>query len=142
MAIVNRDHDNSERRVVIPFQLAAVTTTGGTYLIAPVPFACEVKAIRLAVSGISTNPVFEVEGYKFSGGITINSAISTATSILAFGTSGSISLPLGTAGSTQVQLDANSQLVLTCTNSASAAALVTGTIVVEKLQDIVTYFGV
>lgn len=142
MAIVNRDYDNSEKREVLNFVVTPVTTSGGTFNLIPVPYQCEVEAIRLAASGLSGTPVFEIENYKFSGGVTINSAVSSATSVGLFGTSGLIALTLGTAGTTQVQLDANSMLVLTVTGANSAAAQLTGSIVVRKLQDIATYFGV
>ena len=141
MAIVNRDKDATEQKEFINFTLNDVTTTGGTYVICPVPFQCEVKAIRLSAAGLSTVPVFEVEAYRFSGGVTINSAISTATSVGLFGTSGLVSLTLGTAGSTQVFVDAGSAFVLTVSGTTAAAARVSGTIVVQKLQDLVTYFG-
>lgn len=141
MAIVNRDKDATEQKEFIPIALSAVTTTGGTYMICAVPFQCEVKAIRLAAAGLSTVPVFEVEAYRFSGGVTINSSICTATSVGLFGTSGLVSLTLGTAGSTQVFVDANSVLVLTVSGANAAAAQVSGTVVVQKLQDLVTYFG-
>lgn len=142
MAIVNRDLDPSQRRQVISIKRMATTLTGGTYIVGFVPSACEVKAIRLAALGLSSVPVFEVEAYTFSGGVTINSAVSTGTSVGLWATSGMISLTLGTAGSTQVQLAAGTALVLTVTGANSAAAEVVGEIVVENLQDIVTAFGV
>lgn len=142
MAIVNRDLDTSQRRQVVSVKHMAATLTGGTYIIGFVPSACEVKAIRLSALGLSSVPVFEIEAYTFSGGVTINSAVSTATSVGLWSTSGLISLTLGTAGSTQVQLAAGTALVLTVTGANSAAAEVVGEIVVENLQDIVTAFGV
>lgn len=145
MAIVNRDLDASEQNEVIPIRTAgAVTNTGGTYLIGLVPYNCEVKAIRLSAMGLSGVPIFEVENYKFTAGssISINSSISTATSVGLLSLSGIISLTLGTAGSSQVQCDANSAFVLTLGAAGTAASQVTGEIVVKKLQDIVTTFGV
>lgn len=143
MAIVNRDFDASEQNEVIPIRLQNVTTGIGTFLIGLVPYNCEVKAIRLSAFGLSTGvPVFEVENWKFSGGVTINSTVSTATSVGVFSLSGIISLTLGTAGSTQVQCDANSALVLSVTGANGAASILNGEIVVKKLQDIATYFGV
>jgi hypothetical protein len=145
MAIVNREFDASEQKEVIPIVTpGAVTLTGGTYVIALVPYACEVKKVVLNAYGLSNIPNFEVEAYNFvvGAGATINSAISTATSAGGFGLSGLVTLTLGTAGSTQVQLQAGSALVLTVTGANSAASSVIGEIVVQKLQDIATYFGV
>lgn len=142
MAIVNRDLDVSEQREVFQAQLAPVSLTGGTYMIALVPSQIEVQAIEISADGLSNVPVFEVEAHKFAGGITINSSICTGTSVGAFGLSGPVSLALGTAGSTQVQVDAGSALVLSVTGANSAAAKCVVTVVGKRLQDIVTHFGV
>lgn len=145
MAIVNRAVDPSQRRDIVAFNFGPVTLTGGTYVIEHVPYSCEVKAVRLNAFGLSNVPVFEIENYAFitgSGATILNSAISTATSAGLFSTSGIISLVLGTAGSTQVQCAPNSALVLTVTGANSAAAQVCVEVVLEKLQDVVTQYGV
>ena len=139
MAIVNRDLDNSQKKVEFNWQGTAATS-GGTYQLALVPYQCEVEKIEIAGIGLSGSPSVEVEAYKFSGGITVNSDLSSALSVTAWGTSGAQSLTLGTAGSTQVLLDANSKLVVRVTGANSAVNDLAVSVVARKLQDIVTHF--
>lgn len=143
MGIVNRSMDASEQKETISVALSPVATSGGTYLLAAVPYQCEVTNIAVSANGLSNTPSMEVEAYKFSGGVTINSDLSTAIALPATATSGIFALTLGTAGSTQVQLDAGEMLVARVTGANGAAASATVNIVVRKLQDIVTTeFGV
>lgn len=139
MAIVNRDLDNSEKKVEFNWQGTAATS-GGTYQLALVPYQCEVEKIVVAGIGLSGSPTVEVEAYKFAGGITINSDLSSALTVTAWGTSGSQEMTLGTAGSTQVLLDADSKLVIRAAGANSAVADLCVSVVVRKLQDIVSHF--
>lgn len=145
MAIVNRDLDASEQLQVLHFSINAPTLTGGTYLLGNLPFPCEIKKVEASAAALSGTPALEVEGYKFvaGAGVTINSSVMAALTVPAFGTSGiAISASLGVAGSTQVQLAAQDQLVATISGANSAViGLLNVNVVVKKLQDIVSQYG-
>ena len=142
MAIVNRDLDASEQLATFNLALTLAATSGGTYVLASVPWPCEVKRVVVTAKSLSGTPSLEVEGYRFSGGVTINSAIMAAQLIPAFGTSGAFSsASLGVAGSTQVQLAASDSIVASVTGANSAADIVNVAVVVKKLQDIASSFG-
>lgn len=142
MAIVNRDLDPSQQKEVLTFNVKLAGVGGGTYVLGNLPFPCEISKIAVTAKSLSGAPSVEVEGYKWAGGVTINSAIMTALAVPAFGTSGVfVSASLGVAGSTQVQLAAQDQLVATITGANTAADDLCISVVVKKLQDIVSMYG-
>lgn len=143
MAIVNRDLDASEQKKSFAACVATPSTTGGTHPILVVPFQSEVKAIYCAARAISGAPSVEIESYSFivGTGYTSNSVISTAKAVVASGTSGPVALVLGTAGSTQVRVNAGDLLVATVTGANSSYSDLAVTVVLQALQDIKSDFG-
>lgn len=151
MAIVNRDLDASEQLQVFSYTLFAPSAAAGsfslgaTYQLGNIPFPCEIKKVECTANSLSGAPTIEVEAYRFvvGAGVTINSTVMAALAIPAFGTSGiAISASLGVAGSTQVQLAAQDQLVATIVGANTAViGNLTVNVVVKKLQDVVSSYG-
>lgn len=142
MGVANRDLDPSEQKRDVSVRYDLISTSGGTFPLMVVPQQAEITAVSVTAEGISGTPSIEIEAYKFSGGVTINSDVMVAMAYNAFATSGVLSsASLGVAGSTQVQVDAGSVLVATATGTNAAADNVTIHLVLKSLQDIRSHHG-
>lgn len=145
MAIVNRELDVSEQKKAFVIKTDTILGAAGgiTVPLLVVPFQSEVKAIYAAARAISGAPTLEIEAGAFvvGAGYTINSNISTAKAVVASGTSGPVALVLGTAGSTQVRVNAGDLLYGTVVGANTVYNDLTVTIVLQSLQDIKSDFG-
>jgi hypothetical protein len=65
-----------------------------------------------------------------------------ALTVPALGTSGVAAASLAASGSTQLNLSAGQVIVVTTSGANTAADDLSVAVVVEKLQDIVSYYGV
>jgi hypothetical protein len=138
MAIVNRDLDVSEQKDVIKFnRLLAATGATLPMWVAPYPF--EIVEVNLTARALSGAPTARVDVYKFGGTTSISAMV--LLTIPAYATSGALtSASLAAAGSTHVQGAAGDMLVLTTAAANTACDDLVATVVIKKLQDIVSTF--
>ncbi len=161
MPIVARDLDVSEKKVVFHQYLQGSASgsfilrgaVAGTYLIAMVPFPFEVCSVASACSGSSSTPALTLQNYRFlpgtGGGATMFGPMNASFALCAVGTSGINSAMAGTVtgwsliaapGATILQGVAGD--ILTLAISAGQVNDLTVTVVVKKLQDIASHFGI
>ncbi len=147
MAIVNRDKDVSEQKVSAcsVFAASVGASAGANFHLWMAPFPCEVKAVAVSASGISGAPTASINNLRFvvGAGATQILGIGATLTVLANGTSGPQTFTMGTAGSTIMQMQAGDILVYNQLFSGGnvASANTTVSVVVKKLQDIVSHWG-
>jgi len=143
MGIVNRSLDTSEQNHVLESTYGLVAT-GATLYAAVVPFNSTLDAARIAVSGLSGSPTYDLRIQRFivgTGATVINPGSTTLTGV-AFGTSGLQSFLLASAGSTLVNLLAGDIITVTSGAANTAATNVGVAVVLQAIQDIRSSFGV
>lgn len=150
MAIVNRDLDSSQQRVVYqaivngtPSGISAGIVNPGvataqTFPLVNITAPGQLVAASEAVYGLSGAPVHSLWIYRFAGGFT-SIAVGQTQAATAFGTSGVQGFSL--FGASWLLL-AGDQLVLYTQAANTAVAQANVTIVVKNLQDIRTDFNV
>ena len=143
MPIVNRELDVSEKRLVLTYtkQLAATSLDLPAHVI---PYPCKVVAVRATARGLSGAPAIAVRGQLLSaaGSTILNASMMQALTVPAFGTSGVASASLAAGGSTLLNLSAGQVLVVTTSGANTASDDLLVEVVLEKLQDIVSFYGV
>lgn len=143
MAIVNRDLDSSEKKIVVNCSYRAVNT-GQTIAAFVVPCASELESVRSVCQGLSGAPIISLyKGAFISGaGLTLTAVGVSGIVLSALGTSGvqgqSI---LPASGSTSIQFNAGDALMLMSTGANTAADSLALQLVFKKLQDIVQMNG-
>lgn len=142
MAIINRSKDPSERKDVFVMHKNPMAT-GLTMGVCILPYPCLVQDIYVAANGLSGSPVlsFQVERLT-SGGATAIGSLAGNLTLQAVGTSGPQRASMAVTGSSLLNLQASDMIVVSSTGSNTAANDVVVEVVVKKLQDIVSYFGV
>lgn len=149
MAITNRDKDASEQRIQLGCDLGAYAATVGASVgvaysrnIFAAPFPCTVEQVKVAASGISGSPSWQLEIDRFIVGtglttLTGASWVAGALAVQEIGTSGLQSVSILSS------LNLEKGDILKVTTSVLDAAVADGSIslVVKSLQDIKTYFG-
>lgn len=142
MAIVNRDKDVSEQKEVVTTRIAP-TVTAATYMLHVLAYPAELQAVQQAANGLSGAPFHYIDVYRFipGAGATTITGLHASMAVTAVGTSGVQGFSLIAAGSTLLQLQAKDVLVLRTAVANTAATDVTVSLVVKKLQDIVSYYG-
>jgi len=142
MGITNRTLDATEQKRVFTATFGTLGT-GATMAVVTVPFNSTLSGIRLVTEGLSGTPTyaFKVQRFIAGTGITAISGGSTTTTGVAYGTSGLVSVPLATSGSTLLNLLANDVITVTTAGSNAAAASVNVSVVIAAVQDIKTNFG-
>lgn len=143
MAICNRDHGLSEQRDAYMTTIEPVVTGATLVVSGPIPYPCELQAVQLNAGGISGSPAWTLSILRFiagSGETTIPVGLSGIL-VLAHGTSGSQGYSLYASGSSQVQMLQGDVLKIETSGSNAAVREAQMTIVVKKLQDIVSHFG-
>jgi hypothetical protein len=143
MAICNRGLDPSEQRHAVLESFGAVPTAA-TIMICAIPYNSELKAVKVAVSGLSGSPTYDLRIQRFipGAGATVLNPGSTTLTGTAFGTSGIQSFLLQGAGGSLVQLLANDVLTITSATANTAVTNMAVGVVIQALQDIKTLFGV
>lgn len=138
--IVNRDLDQSERKLVIQNKVSP-TVTGASYHIGVVPFPAQVLAGWEAAFGLSGAPTGQIQVHRFivGTGVTIITGIFTASAPSAFGTSGLFGHSLVGAS---FLLQPKDVLTYVTGGANTALAETTVAVVIQALQDIKTQFGV
>lgn len=143
MALVNRDKDVSERRYEVNWQKDLLVTAISPAVFI-VPWPCKVVAVRATGRALSGAPTGVLQGTKFivgTGNTILQASMMAALTVPALGTSGLGSASLAAAGSTQLQLDAGQVLQWTSAVANTAIDDAAIVVVLEKLQDIVSDFG-
>lgn len=142
MSIANRDLSPSQQKEQFTAKVGA-TATAATYILWVVPFPCELVAVKQAAAGLSGSPFHFIDVYRMAAaGLTTITGLHASLGVVALSTSGPQAFSLIAAGSTLLQLQTNDAIVL---RTAVANTATTGTdvsLVVKKLQDIVTTYGV
>jgi len=143
MAIAARDLEVSEKKLDHT-QLIAATAVSSTYAIWMAPFPCELVAAQTASAGLSGTPLHNLGIVRFVAGAGLTTIVGQNSSfaVSAIGTSGVQGMSLIAAGSTLLQMQAGDILSLVTSGANSAALNVSVSIVVKKLQDIVSHYGV
>ena len=143
MAILNRSLDPSEQQeaFVATYGLAV---TSATFHACVVPYNSILDAAKLAVSGLSGSPAYDLRIVRFiaGAGVTTFNPGSTTLTGVAYGTSGLQSFLLASAGSTLVNLLANDIITVTSSGANTAATNLSVGVVLQAVQDIKVTFGV
>jgi hypothetical protein len=142
MSEINRSMDVSERKDVYVKSTGALAT-GSTIGIFIAPYPCKVRDIYVAALGLSGAPTLAFPVNRVAaGGVTALAGPAATLTVQAVGTSGPVRASLAVAGSSLLLLQTGDVMYLT--SGAANAALVDATVsvVVEKLQDIVSHFNV
>lgn len=142
MAIVNRDLDSSQQRDVVSTHVGN-TITGQTYNLLTVPYPAQLLAAQQAVCGLSGAPNHSLWVQRMVVGTGITSvAIGQSVVPTTFGTSGPVGFTVLQTGGASFLLQAGDEILLSTSAANTAAVSVNVTLVLKKLQDIVTDFGV
>lgn len=138
MAIVNRDCDPSQQKDVYTAPLGA-TVTGSTLALLTVPYPAQLVGAKQSIVGMSGAPNHSLWLVRWTAAGTTSIIQGASMASVAFGTSGGQSFNV--AGGASYLLQQGDVLYL-CTAGANTATLDCNvTLVLEKQQDIVSYFG-
>lgn len=144
MALVNRDKDASEQKDIYAVKLGALAT-GVTASMFVVPYPSLLQNMRSASKGLSGSPQLAFLCTRFipgAGGTAIPISISNMV-LNNLGTSGVMGYSgLVATGSTLLNLQAGDILEAVTSGSNAATADLVLTVVLKKLQDVVSCFGV
>lgn len=147
MSITNRDLDVGGQKEDM-IQRIGGTSTGASaaqqvHNLWVAPFPCEIRQIKNAVNGISGTPLHKIGVYRFAaGGATTIVGLHTSIAVQAVATSGPQFFSLVASGNSLLNLQTNDVVVLLADGQDSAVSSVTVSLVVKKLQDIVSHYGV
>jgi hypothetical protein len=143
MGVHNGSFGNTEKRRTFTAEYG-LTGTGLTLLVCPVSYSSELRAARIAVSGVSGSPTFDLRIQRFipGAGLTVFSPGTTTLAATAFGTSGIQSFLLQDTGGSLILLAANDVISITTGGANSAVASATIGVVLQAIQDIKTQFGI
>lgn len=141
MAIVNRDNAQGQQMEQVTAKVAA-TAAAATYMLWQAPFPCEVREISQSANGLSGAPFHFIDIYRMAAaGLTTITGLHASLGVVAVGTSGPQGFSVIAPGSTLIQLQAKDILVLRTAVANTAVTDVAISLVVKKLQDIVSYYG-
>ena len=138
MAIVNRDLDASQQKIVVEHQLGAVAT-GVTRFFFIAPHACTLESIRVSAAGVSNAMQLAFEKITGAGSSGLPIGISNLV-LQNRSVSGIVGFSgLAAVGSTLLNLSQGDvlQIVSSVSNGNATDLLVSA--VLKKTQDIVTY---
>jgi hypothetical protein len=138
MAVINRDMDVSQQKDVVSVALKA-TVTGATYSLVTVPYPCKLVGAKQSVIGLSGAPNHSIWMLRWTASGTTSIIQGASMATVAFGTSGGQSFNV--AGGASYVLQEGDQLALLTAGSNTASLDCNVTLVLQKLQDYVTYFG-
>ena len=143
MAITNRALDASEQRKLIEFGIGAVAT-GATLLVAQIPYASTLEAVKVSAQGLSGSPTYDLRVWRFIVGTGVTTIAGGATTLtgVAMGTSGAQSMVLAASGSTLLNLLPNDVITLTSGTANTAVTGLNVAVVIKAVQDIKISFGV
>lgn len=141
MALINRDHDLSERRHEFLTKISG-TVTGTSAAVLTVPFNCKVVGAFQSARGMSGAPVHTLVAEKFviGTGAAVVSGWASALTVSAFGTSGSQGYSCPAASF--ITLNAGDLITLYPSGTAAAVTEVVIGLVLEALDDIKKSFSV
>lgn len=143
MAIVNRDFDSSEKKLVVNCAYRAVNT-GQTIAAFVVPCAVELESVRSACQGLSGSPIISLYkgAFTIGTGVALSAVGVSGIVLAAHGTSGVQGASiLPASGSTSIQFNSGDVLYLNSTGANTAADSLCVQLVFKKLQDIVQMNG-
>ncbi len=141
MAIVNRTLDSSQQQVQSVVSFGAVAT-GATLHAAMIPYPATLKQIKVAVSGLSGSPTFDLRVLRFivGSGVTTIAGGATTLTPLTVGTSGLQSFVLAAAGSSFLNLVAGDVLTLSVGGSTTNVLDCSAAVVIQPTQDILSWY--
>jgi len=140
MAIVNRDNDQSQQQEQLTAYVPA-TSAAATYMLWEAPFPCELRKVSQAFNGLSGAPFHFIDIYRMAAaGLTTITGLHASLGVVAVGTSGPQGFSVIAPGSTLIQLQAKDILVLRTAVANTGTTGGTISLVVKKLQDIVSYY--
>lgn len=148
MAIVNRDLDVSQQ--IQEFGAVLNTTVGASaalnFFVAQMPFPATLKGVAVAANSISGAPQVSVSIQRWTaGGATVIPYVGSTLAVLAHGASAAYQMvPMATAGSTLLNLQAGDVVVLKQEFSGGNVAIGNAvvTVAVQALQDIKKHFDI
>lgn len=142
MAIVNRDLDVSEQRVVYEACYGTVGT-GLTLALFNAPWPCEVQLVKVAAIGLSGTPTGALTIHKFiaGAGVSVLTGGWTTLTLSAIGTSGVQSFTQVSSGNSLIQMGQGDVLCWTSAGSGAAVAALNVSAVVKCLVDIKNQFN-
>lgn len=147
MAIVKRDLDASEQKDVYSVKVIPGVTnavfTGLSGSLFQVPYPCTVQSFASAAFGVSNAMQVALTATRFAGGLTVIQLGISNMVLVNFGISAAVSYSgLAAAGSTLLNLSAGDVIGYATSGTNGAASELVLSVVVKKLQDIVSYYGV
>lgn len=147
MAIVNRDLDRTEQRVVLStiVSTSVGASAGSAFHVAQAPFPCVLESVAVAANSVSGAPQVAVDIKRWSGaGVTTIPFVSTTLAITAHGISTAYqSVSLQSVGSTLTQLQAGDVVVLNQLFSGGNVAIGNAVVnvTIRALQDIKQHYN-
>ena len=142
MAIVNRDKDISEQKEVLYFDSGATISAGVSLLVRVIPYPCQLINLSFASQAAGTSlQVMPIVLRSTSAGMTAFAMGASYLFLNTFASVGAQGFSSLTQGSTLVQLQKGDVLGLDFAGANGVAAKVVANMVIQKLQDIVSYNG-
>ncbi len=148
MAIVNRDLDVSEQ--IVDFSNVISTSVGASaasnFFVLQMPWPATLKGVAVAAASISGAPQVSVSITRWTaGGATVIPYAGSTLAVLAYGASAAYQMiPMATAGSTLLNLQAGDVVTLKQEFSGGNVAIANAvvTVCVQALQDIKKHFNI
>ena len=141
MAIVNRDLDVSEQKLVLNTAMG-LAATGLTLGVAVIPYQATLRNIQVAANGLSGAPTWTFFVYRFITGTGYTAiAAAGALTVANFGLSGIQGVSLVASGSSLLQLLANDVVGVSTTGANTAAGSATVSVAIQALQDVKAVYG-
>lgn len=148
MAIVNRDLDVSEQ--IVDFSNVLSTSVGASaassFFVMQLPYPATLKGVAVAANSISGAPQVSVSINRWTAtGVTTIPYAGSTLAVLAYGASAAYQMiPMATAGSTLLNLQAGDVVVLKQEFSGGSVAVGNAvvTVCVQALQDIIKHFNI
>lgn len=147
MSICNRDLSLGQQRqdYHTARTLGVAASAAVSYVLMNVPYPSALSGINIAAVSISGAPQIAIEVRRFvvgAGATTLVAALGGTQTILAYGTSGAMSVSLPSVGSTLVQLQTNDMIVATALFGAGNVAIEADiAICINALQDFKSQYG-
>lgn len=147
MAIENRDCGLGNQRDIyssnVGLGVSGAIVAGSTFLINPIiPYPAQLEALQVAALGVSGSPAWTASILRFTAtGLTTMPLGLSSLLVQSFGVSGAQGYSLFAVGSSQVQMLQGDLISIETSGSNSGVDNAIVTLVVQKLQDRVSAFG-
>lgn len=141
MAIVNRDLDVSEQKLVLNAAIG-LATTGTSLPVAVVPYPGIIRNIQVAALGLSGSPSWTFQIHRFIPGTGFTAiACAGALTVANYGTSGIQGVSLVASGSTLLNVIANDVISIATATANTASLYSAVSVAIQATQDVKAVYG-